>query len=94
MSTMSKHADKTGAFQKVGECLYRYTSNGVYYARIKADGKEIRQSLRTTDRQTANRELAALKRKHSQVDGHRVRSRLLSCATATSKQCNIRDKKP
>jgi len=24
----------TGAFQKVGECLYRY-SNGVYYGRIR-----------------------------------------------------------
>jgi hypothetical protein len=64
VSTTSKHADKSRAFQKVGECLYRYTSNGVYYARIKTDGKEIRQSLRTIDRQTANRELAALKRKH------------------------------
>jgi hypothetical protein len=64
---MSKHTDKTGVFRKVAECLYRY-SNGVYYARIKADGKEIRQSLKTTDRQTANRELAALKRKHRQVD--------------------------
>src|SRR6266571_1237683 len=30
---------KIGAFQKVGECLYRYSSNGVYYARIKSGGK-------------------------------------------------------
>ena len=29
---------KIGAFQKVGECLYRYSSNGVYYARIRVDG--------------------------------------------------------
>jgi hypothetical protein len=36
----------TGAFQKVGECLYRY-SNGVYYGRIRVDGKEIKRSLRT-----------------------------------------------
>jgi hypothetical protein len=36
---------KDGAFEKVGECLYRY-SNGVYYARIKIDGKEIKRSLR------------------------------------------------
>jgi len=33
-----------GAFEKVGECLYRY-SNGVYYARIKIDGKQIKRSL-------------------------------------------------
>jgi hypothetical protein len=38
-----------GVFRKVGECLYRYSSNGVYYARFKADGKEIRRSLETTE---------------------------------------------
>jgi hypothetical protein len=43
----------TGAFQKVGECLYRYSSNGVYYARIKVRGKEIRRSLGTIDRDLA-----------------------------------------
>ncbi len=37
-----------GAFQKVGECLYRY-SNGVYYARIRVEGKKIKRSLQTTD---------------------------------------------
>jgi len=30
---------------KVGESLYPYSSNGVYYARIKPDGKEIKRSL-------------------------------------------------
>ena len=41
---------RQSAFQKVGECLYRYSSNGVYYARFESSGKEIRRSLRTTDR--------------------------------------------
>jgi len=54
--------NKTNVFQKVGECLYRYSPNGVYYARIKVDGKEIRQSLGTTDRKLANRNLANLKK--------------------------------
>ena len=40
-----------GAFQKVGECLYRYSSNGVYYARIKSSGKEICRSLENTEAQ-------------------------------------------
>jgi hypothetical protein len=40
-----KPAGKSGEFRKVGECLYRYSSNGVYYARFKTDGKEIRRSL-------------------------------------------------
>jgi len=60
--------NKTTAFQKVGECLYRYSSNGVYYARIKVDGKEIRQSLGTTDRKLANRNLANLKKDQRQID--------------------------
>ena len=42
------HQNKT-AFQKVGECRYRYSSNGVYYARFESSGKEIRRSLCTTE---------------------------------------------
>src|SRR2546429_9754077 len=59
---------KIGAFQKVGECLYRYSSNGVYYARIKADGKEIKRSLQTTDPAIARRELARFKNEQRQID--------------------------
>jgi integrase len=56
------------AFQKVGECLYRYSSNGVYYARFESGSKEIRRSLRTTDRASAQRALAWLKQEREQVD--------------------------
>src|SRR6266481_4402915 len=56
------------SFQKVGECLYRYSSNGVYYARFESGGKEIRRSLRTTDRASAQRALAWLKQEREQVD--------------------------
>jgi integrase len=59
---------KTSIFRKVGECLYRYSSNGVYYARIKSDGKEIRRSLRTTDRDLAKRNLKKLKEEQGQID--------------------------
>src|SRR5260370_12011575 len=59
---------KIGAFQKVGECLYRYSSNGVYYARIRVDGKEIKRSLATTDRAIAQRELARFKNEQRQID--------------------------
>jgi hypothetical protein len=58
----------TGTFQKVGECLYRYSSNGVYYARIKTGGKEIRRSLSTTYRDLAKRNLAKLKDEQRQID--------------------------
>src|SRR5262245_42263154 len=54
-------------FQKVGECLYRYSS-GVYYARFESGGKEIWRSLRTTDRASAQRALAWLKHDQAQID--------------------------
>jgi integrase len=54
--------------QKVGECLYRYPSNGIYYARIKTDGKEIKRSLKTTDREIAKRELAQFRDEQRQLD--------------------------
>jgi integrase len=57
-----------GVFQKVGESLYRYSSNRVYYARIKVDGKEIKRSLRTTDPTFARRSLAVLKDQLRQTD--------------------------
>jgi hypothetical protein len=65
---MRKPAGNTGEFRKVGECLYRYSSNGVYYARFKTDGKEIRRSLETTDREEARRKLATEKQKERQTD--------------------------
>src|SRR6188472_2049807 len=66
---MGTHQNKSlGVFQKVGECLYRYSSNGVYYARFESGGKEIRRSLRTTDRASAQRALAWLKEERKQVD--------------------------
>ena len=59
--------NKNGAFEKVGECLYRY-SNGVYYARIKIDGKDIKRSLKTTDRDFAKRALAVFRDEQQQSD--------------------------
>jgi integrase len=59
------------AFQKVGECLYRYSSNGVYYARFKSGGKEIMRSLRTTDPDIARRTLAQRKAEFGGIDGAR-----------------------
>jgi integrase len=59
---------KHGTLQRVGESLYRYSSNGVYYARIKIGGKEIKRSVGTTDRALARRNLAALKDELRQTD--------------------------
>jgi hypothetical protein len=68
LERMRTPQDKIGAFQKVGECLYRYSSNGVYYGRTRVDGKEIKRSLETTDRAIANRELARFKKEQRQID--------------------------
>ena len=50
------------SFEKVGECLYRYTPTGMYYARCEVNGREVRRSLGTTDRPLAKRKLADLQR--------------------------------
>ena len=47
---MSTPRNTAGTLETVGECLYRYSSKGIYYARIKTDGKEIPRSLGATDR--------------------------------------------
>ena len=57
----------SAAFQRVGECLYRY-SNGVYYGRIRVDGKEIKRTLRTTDKTLAKRRLSEFCDEQRQTD--------------------------
>jgi integrase len=68
------------AFQKVGECLYRYASNGVYYARFKTHGKEIMRSLRTTDPAIARRNLAQCKAEQDGIDRSRGKCSLSDLA--------------
>jgi len=83
---------KNGELHRVGESLYRYSSNGVYYARIKTDGKEIRRSLRTTDRALARRNLTALKDELRQVDRSQGRVTLAELCDRYLK--TIRHQKP
>ena len=65
---MTEIQHKQGTLHRVGESRYRYSSNRVYYARIKVDGKEIKRSLGTTDRTLARRNLATLKNELRQID--------------------------
>jgi outer membrane protein assembly factor BamB len=64
----TRQSESPGVFQNVGEYLYRYSSNGVYYARFESSGKEIRRSLRTTERASAQRALAWLKQEREEID--------------------------
>jgi integrase len=50
-----------GKFLKVGECLYRHKSSGVYYALVKNQGRQIRRSLKTNDKALAQRRLTAFR---------------------------------
>jgi integrase len=61
-------SNKRSVFQKVGECLYRYKPTGGYYARIKTNGKEIRRSLETTDRELAKENLAKFQKEQRDLD--------------------------
>jgi integrase len=79
-------------FQKVGECLYRYLPNGVYYARIKRDGKEIKRSLRTRDREIAKRELAQFRDEQRQIDRSQGRLTLAELCDRYSK--TVQHQKP
>ncbi len=60
----------TSNFEKVRgtEGLYRYLPNGKYYARFTIHGKEVRQSLKTTDRTHARRELIRVHGEHARID--------------------------
>ncbi len=44
-------------FKRVGHCLYRNSASSIYYALVKKSGKQHRKSLKTTDRQLAQRRL-------------------------------------
>lgn len=64
----SKHPGARPKLEKVAECLYRYSSNGVYYALLKIGGKQKKFSLETTDAKVAKRKLADYRRNLGRVD--------------------------
>jgi len=82
VKTTSPQAEKP-VFQKTDvSCLYRYSSNGVYYALAKHEGKQKRASLKTTDKAEAKRKLADFLRDFGKVDSSKGRVTLRElCAT-------------
>ncbi len=55
-------------FQKVGENFYRHNSSRVYYALVKRNGRQIRKSLKTSDRKLAERRLKEFRDKVNRLD--------------------------
>ena len=67
MSNTQKSKDKESDWKKIGPCLYRYRG-GTYYALLKKRGKQIRQSLKTSDLELARRNLDKLRVKKQTAD--------------------------
>ncbi len=64
---MGNAEPKKVALQHVGECLWRHTQSGKYYAIVRTAGKQIKKSLRTTDNALAKRRLADFRKKTQRV---------------------------
>ena len=64
----SKVTQRTGPFHRIGENLYRLKSTGTYYALFKRGGKQIRKSLKTTDKDLAKRRLSTQREKVSRLN--------------------------
>lgn len=53
---------------KVGTCLYRSVASKVYYGICKRAGKQVKRSLKTTDKELARRQLEQLRQKVAQLN--------------------------
>lgn len=76
LNGMHNSHSRSGEFCKVAENLYRYSSNGIYYARFRQSGKEIQKSLKTSDREIAKRRLKEELEKAEKVDVKRAKMSL------------------
>jgi hypothetical protein len=68
LKRMNESHTRRGAFRRVADNLFRYSSSGVYYARYQSNGKDICRSLRTTDRALAKRRLTEKLENASKLD--------------------------
>jgi integrase len=75
MSKPRKPKETKSDWVKVGPCLYRYRG-ATYYALVKHGGKQIRQSLETTDAALAKRKLAKFKSDLDKIDPEAARRTL------------------
>ena len=65
---MASGHQRKGQFVKVGENLYRCSSNRIYYGVFRNKGKLIWRSLITSDRDLAKRRLSTEKEKYALVN--------------------------
>jgi integrase len=68
---LKNRKSQTGTFERVAECLYRYSTTGAYFALLKVNGVQTRVNLQTRDLATAKRKRDAEKDKSIRTDQDR-----------------------
>ena len=68
MSKIVRKNDQSNSLRKVGECLYR-NGHGVYFAWFSVRGKQLKRSLKTSDKELARRRLAELREVATRLHG-------------------------
>jgi integrase len=68
MSKIVRKNDQSNPLRKVGECLY-LNGHGVYFAWFSVRGKQLKRSLKTTDKELARRRLAELRKVAARLHG-------------------------
>ena len=81
MRTLQSTSQTQGTLRRVGQGLYRYSTSGVYFAHLRIHGKLFRESLQTTDSETAKRKLSDFRRKKLKVDSKLGKTTLADLAT-------------
>jgi integrase len=92
-SRKEKRNRKSGGFVRVGECLYRNTENGIYYVKMQVSGREFTRSLRTTDRELANRKRDDFRNEQRQLD-HAAADRMTLAALCDRYRSTFAHRKP
>src|SRR6266496_6655936 len=64
---------QSNSLRKVGECLYR-NRHGVYFAWFSIRGKQLKRSLKTSDKELARRRLAELRKIAARLHGSEHRN--------------------
>src|SRR5437016_1903184 len=73
MSKIVRKNDQSNPLRKVGECLYR-NGHGVYFAWFSVRGKQLKRSLKTSDKELARRRLAELRKIAARLHGSENRN--------------------
>ena len=84
--------NQSNNFQKVGECLSR-NNHGAYFAWFSVNGKQIKKSLKTFDRELARRRLAELRVNARRIHGGGTEHMFVTTDNNLKYQQNLSGKK-